>query len=238
MKKVVILLTWKRLKSLDDSLKNLLRQRDQDFDVHISNGNLAKDAVKSVELSASTYAEKGLRIKVSHDGNKYSCFRRFFIAKEYAEAGYDVVFFLDDDIVIPRFYINQMMKQFRPGHYHSCYTWTFKKNPQSYWNDRTRVMDNSTGIRYGGAGVSMSDAKIFLDKRLFNVISKEAYEIDDLWISYYCNHILNKPIIYTNIKDLRIGGTDTAALYRKFKRAEVDRKSQFLQKLISAGWDL
>jgi hypothetical protein len=179
-----------------------------------------------------------MNVKVTHDGNKHSCFRRFFIAKDYAERGYEVVFFLDDDIIIPRFYVEKMMKQFKPGAYHSCYAWSFKDKPQNYWRDRTRVTDDSAKIRYGGAGVSMTDAKIFLDKRLFKVISPMAYQIDDLWMSYYCDHIAKIPIVRTQVQDLIIGGNDKSALYKVLKREDGDQKSLFLNELIKSGWKL
>jgi len=238
MKKVIILLTWKRLQKLDQTLKMLYLQTDREFDVHISNANTHSDSIKAIETSASKYSSRGMNVKVTHDGNEHSCFRRFFIAKDYAERGYEIVFFLDDDITVPRFYVEKMMKQFKPGAYHSCYVWAFQNNPQNYWRDRTRVTDDSAKIRYGGAGVSMTDAKIFLDKRLFNVISPMAYQIDDLWMSYYCDHIAKIPIVYTHIPNLVIGGNDSSALYKKLKREDGDQKSLFLNKLMKSGWKL
>jgi hypothetical protein len=180
-----------------------------------------------------------MNVVTSHDGNDHSCFRRFFIAKEYATKGYDVVFFLDDDISITRVYVEKMMNQFQPNSYHSCYAWSFQTEPKDYWKDRTRVSDNESKIRYGGAGVSMTDAKIFLDKRLFKVISPMAYQIDDLWMSYYCDHIARIPIVYTHVPNILIGGSDKTALYKKLKNNEGgDQKSLFLQSLIKSGWKL
>jgi glycosyltransferase involved in cell wall biosynthesis len=238
MKKVIILLTWKRLDKLGQTLKSLRDQTDNDFDVHISNANLEDKAIEKIEETVSHYTSSGMRIKVTHDGNDYSCFRRFFIAKDYSQMGYDVVFFLDDDILIPRFYIKKMMSQFVSGAYHSCYAWNFRSSPQNYWRDRTRLSDNNSEVKYAGAGVSMTDAKLFQDERLFDVISPMAYHIDDLWMSYFCNHVAKAPIVYTYVSNVHIGGNDSSALYKKLKQEGGDQKSLFLQKLIQSGWNL
>lgn len=237
MKKVIVLLTWNRLKNLNNTLRRLRDQTDNDFDVHISNANLDPDAMAKIERTAALFSDQGMRIRITHDGNDHSCFRRFFVARDYANNGYDIVFFLDDDISIPRYYISKMIKQFKPGHYHSCYAWRFRNDPVDYWKDRVKVFNNSDVIHYGGAGISMTDAKIFQDKRLFNVIDKLAYQIDDLWMSYYCNHIAKIDIIFTNVSGVHIGGSEPGSLYQTL-RADGDKKSQFLRKLTSSGWKL
>lgn len=238
MKKVVILLTWKRLDKLSQTLRSLQGQTDQDFDVHISNANLDSGAIDKIEEVASAHKQLGMSIQVTHDGNQYSCFRRFFIARDYANKGYEVVFFLDDDITIPRFYIQKMMSQFVPGGYHSFYAWNFRPKATNYWRDRTRLSDNESEIKYAGAGVSMTDAKLFQDKRLFDVVSPMAYHIDDLWMSYFCNHVAKAPIVFTYVSNVHIGGNDKAALYKKLKADGGDQKSLFLQLLIKNGWDI
>ena len=238
MKKVIVLLTWNRLEKLSNTLNKLRNQTDNDFHVHISNANLDPNAVKKIDTISSFYTRNGMSLSVTHDGNEYSCFRRFFIARDYASQGYEVVFFLDDDISVPQNYIKNMLKHYRPGSYHSCYAWRFKKDPKDYWKDRTKVFDNDTKIHYGGAGISMTDARIFQDPRLFYVINDLAYQIDDLWMSFYCNYIANIDIVYTNISGVSIGGQDPAALYKHLRDANGDKKSQFLNQLIDAGWKL
>lgn len=235
MKIVLVLLTWQRLSTLKSTIGMLDKQSYKNFDIHISNANLDRSA--AIDATVSKLADHfGLKIKVTHDGNKYSCFRRFFIGKEYAEKGYDAVMFLDDDINIPSDYVKRFVDAYEPKTYHSAYTWTFQEAGSNYYTKRKRVFSNSENIKYGGAGVSMVDAKIFLNKGLMNP-PEDAYHIDDLWMSYYCDHVLKWKIKYVEVPKLHVGGGDSVALYRKIRRGGVGiDKAEFLRRLVSKGW--
>ena len=235
MKIVLVLLTWQRLSTLKNTITLLHRQSYKNFDIHISNGNL--EGSKFVDSAAQKLSEHyGMKIKVTHDGNDYSCFRRFFIGKEYAERGYDVVMFLDDDINIPPDYVQRFIDAYEPKTYHSAYTWTFREGGDNYYTKRNRVHTNDANIKYGGAGVSMVDATVFLNEGLMNP-PKDAYHIDDLWMSYYCDHVLKWKIKYVDVPKLLVGGGDSVALYRKIKRGGVGMdKAQFLRELVTKGW--
>jgi glycosyltransferase involved in cell wall biosynthesis len=234
---VIILLVWQRIQKLEQTLTSLANQTDRNFDIHITNGNI--DYRDKVDRIADSFKSKGLHINVSHDGNDYSTFRRFFVAKKYAEMGYDRVFFLDDDILIPKNYIKNMLAQYKPQTYFSGYAWRFFKSPKNYWKDRTRVHDATEEVHYGGAGISMMDISLFKDERLFDVMDPLAYQIDDLWLSYFCKCINKWPIVAASVSGVVIGGGDSVALYRKLKNGEKDQKTLFLHKLIKeVGWDL
>ena len=234
MKIIIILLTWQRPERLVKTIRYLKKQTYQNFDIHISNGNyeIADEINTIVKKVLET---NDLKIKVTHDGNQYFCFRRFFIAKGYAESGYDAAMFLDDDIDIPINYVESFVRSYEPKTYHSAYTWIFRENGSDYYTKRTRVYNNDLPIKYGGAGVSMVDASVFLEKGLFNV-PKEAYAIDDLWMSYYCDHVLGWKIKNVHIPDLRIGGGDAVALYKALSTHKTSNKAAFLRKLVSMGW--
>jgi len=234
MKIVVILLTWQRIPLLKKTLALLQQQSYKDFDIHISNGDLEKSSIVN-RIARSFFNTYGLNIHVTHEGNDYSCFRRFFIGKEYAENGYDAVMFLDDDIVIPTNYIQRFVDDYEPKTYLSAYTWTFQDNGADYYTKRKRVYSNEENIKYGGAGVAMVDASVFLEQGLLDA-PKEAYQIDDLWMSYYCDHILGWNIKYVPVPQLAIGGGDSVALYRKIKRSGGTDKAMFLRQLVDNGW--
>jgi hypothetical protein len=236
-KTVVILLVWQRVQTLEKSLNMLSKQTNQNFDIHVSNGNL--DLSENVERIVKNFKSKNISIKLSHDGNEHYTFRRFFIAKEYAKSGYDVVFLLDDDININEKYIEHMLSIYEPNKYFSCYAWNFNDSPKNYWKDRTRIEGSLENVDYGGAGVSMVDSSIFLKEELFNVIDPMAYRIDDLWISYVCNSVIGWPVVSANTKNISIGGGDGVALYKKLKANGQDQKSIFLSMLINKGkWKL
>lgn len=233
---IIILLTWQRISFLSKTLNMLHRQSYKDFDIHISNANLEKSSY--VEQSAQVFINHHkMNIKITHDGNEYSCFRRFFIAREYAKQGYDIVMFLDDDVAVPNDYVQSFLDAYEPQTYHSAYTWTFQDNGSNYYTKRKRVKTNDANIKYGGAGAAMVDAKVFLDDGLMNP-PDYAYQIDDLWMSYYCDHVLGWKIKYVDVPKLLVGGLDSVALYRQIKREGGKDKAFFLRELVSRGWQV
>jgi hypothetical protein len=232
LKAAVILLSWKRPKGTLRNLKDLSQQTVGGFRVVISNAN--PDINKNLESYKARFPE--LDIEVRNDSNRYLCFRRFFIAKEMAESGTDVVFFIDDDVVIPKNYIELALAQYEKGTYSSSYAWTFADNGSDYYKKRTRVYDNESDIKYCGAGVSMIDASIFLDPGLFNV-PQEAYGIDDLWLSYYSDHVAGYKLKYLRIPGVVVGGNDGVALLLKIRKQTYTKKD-FLIDLVKRGWSV
>lgn len=233
---VVIVLAWKRIEGIKNIIIQLANQSYKNFDIHISNGNEDRDAIAQLEniVDLQRNLNKS-NIFLSHDGNQYSCFRRFKIARDYARSGYTTVMFLDDDIKIPNTYVETFINEYEPNTYHSAYTWRFNNGGKNYW-DRRRVENNATKINYGGAGVSMTDAKIFLDDGLMSP-PEEGYFIDDLWMSYYVDHVLGWKIKNVNIPQIRIGGSDDFALYKKIENSKIT-KTDFLHKLMEMGWSI
>jgi hypothetical protein len=149
---------------------------------------------------------------------------------------YKTVLFLDDDVVIPTNYVEQCLSYFEPNSYKSAYAWKFLENGQNYYRRRVRVTTKNSKVHYCGTAVSVIDAKIFLnDDLLFT--SEDAYQIEDLWMSYYANHILGWKLAYIPIQGLSIGGNDPVALSKVVKRNR-NNKAVFLRKLVSLGWKL
>lgn len=218
---------------------SLSQQSYKDFDVYISNGNLRLS--DSVNKYAEMFSDR-LNIKVVHDGNDIGTFRRFTTGSVLAKSGTDVILFIDDDVTFPRNYIEQMLNSYTPETYQSGFAWTFQKNGQDYYRYRTKVRDNDLKIHYCGTGVSMVDAKIFLDQRLF-AAPKEAYFIEDIWLSYFAQQVLGWDLVYIKLEDVHIGGGDQHALYKKImkdkKLNNAPDKADFLRKLVKDyGWKL
>lgn len=232
MKFAVVLLSWKRPQGTFRNLKNLASQTVGGFKVVISNAN------PEISETISEYKNKfpNLDIDIRNDSNDYFCFRRFFIAKELAESGTDVIFFIDDDVIIPKTYIENAISQYEPKTYSSAYTWIFGDNGSDYYRKRSRVYDNKSNIKYCGAGISMIDASIFLDPGIFSV-PKEAYGIDDLWLSYYSDHIAGYKLKYLDIPGIKVGGDDKVALLKEIKNQDYTKKD-FLIDLVKRGWSV
>jgi hypothetical protein len=212
------------------NLKDLSQQTMEGFRVIVSNSN--PKTAKQIESYRDKFPD--LNIEIRNESNEHLCFRRFFIAKEMAESGIDVIFFIDDDVSIPKNYIELALEQYRDKTYSSSYTWTFQDGGSDYYKKRSRVYDNKENIKYCGAGVSMIDSSIFLEHGLFQV-PKGAHETDDLWLSYYCDHVAKYKLRYLEIPGVVIKGNDNVALLSAIKAKDYTKKD-FLIDLVSSGW--
>lgn len=227
------MLTWQRLDKLPESLRMLSDQTNKNFTLYISNSN--SDEVSRVEETVSLFKQK-LSITLTHDSNELYSFRRLHIGRELALKGFEVVLFLDDDVLIPKNYVEQCLSYFEPNSYKSAYAWQFLENGQNYYRRRLRVNNPKSKVHYCGTAVSMVDSKIFLNDDLLHA-KADAHQIEDLWMSYYADHILKWKLEYIPIEGLSIGGNDPVALSKVVKRNK-NNKAVFLKKLVSLGWKL
>lgn len=233
----VVLLTWQRINDLPTTLTNLYKQTNQDFDIYISNGNL-KHAAK-VEEYSSRFDGK-LDIFVRHDGNDFFAFRRLFVGRALAEAGYKIIFFLDDDITIPSDYVQKCLNQYEPRTYKSGFAWKLFNGGENYYSDRERTWDPKDKVQYCGTGVSMIDARLFMEDDLIFNAPAGALKIEDLWMSYYVDHVLRKKkwkLKFMNIDGAVIRGADRVALYKNVL-SDTYTKKEFLHELVDMGWKL
>jgi hypothetical protein len=217
----------------------LSNQTYKDFDVHITNANLEYSHV--IDRVAKNFNNR-LKISISHDGNDIYAFRRFTVGNVLAKNGTEIILFIDDDIAFPSTYIKDALSYYEPKTYQSGFAWRFQRNGQDYYKYRKRVSDNSEKIHYCGTGVSMVDASIFLDKKLFNA-PEEAHLVEDLWLSYFAQHVKKWRLKYFPIANVIIGGSDQVALYKKILRdkrsGQATDKADFLRMLVKKyGWKL
>lgn len=233
-KVTVVLMTWKRVPLLRETLRDLQAQTFKNFNLYISNGNL--ELAMRVDKYVSQF-DNVLDITVSHDGNEHGSFRRLLAARKMAQEGTEIILFIDDDIELPPTYIEKALSQYEPKTYKSGFAWSLHKRGMDYYKYRTRRYDNKSAIHYCGTGVAMLDASIFLDDGLFEA-PEGAKGIEDLWLSYYAQHILKWRLLYMEMpKGTKIGGDDAVALFKTYLRAEYT-KADFLRELVKMGWRL
>jgi hypothetical protein len=232
----IVLLTWRRVPSLKKTFQMLSKQTYTDFYVHVSNGNLKLSA--SVDKYVRFYAKAtGMKISVSHDGNELFAFRRFPVARKLAEKGADIIMFIDDDVEFGPNYVQDCISQYEPKSYCSGFTWNFQENGADYYKYRTKRYDNEEKIHYCGTGVSIIDAKIFLEDGLLDA-PEEAHKIEDLWLSYYAQQVMNWKLKHITLPNTRIGGADTVALYKSILESPYT-KAHFLRMLVEKyNWRL
>jgi glycosyltransferase involved in cell wall biosynthesis len=233
IKVAIVMLTWQRLEKLPESLKMLSNQTNKNFTLYISNSN--SDQISRVEELVSPFREK-LIINLTHDSNEKYSFRRLLIGKDLALKGFDAVLFLDDDVLIPQNYVEQCLSYFEPNSYKSAYAWQFLEKGQNYYKGRIRVTNADARVHYCGTASSIIDSKIFLNEGILRA-PVEAYPIEDLWMSYYADHILKWKLEYMPIQGITIGGNDPVALSKVVKRNR-NNKAVFLRKLATLGWNL
>lgn len=229
----VVLLTWQRVGQLKRSLASLSSQTFKNFEVHISNGNLRQKA--NVESYAKLFSDR-LKIRVTNDGNDLYAFRRFSVGKKLAEEGTDIILFIDDDISFNDDYLENTLRYYEPKSYKSGFAWSFQDGGSDYYGKRTRVRDDHSKVHYCGTGISIIDASIFLDDNLMSTAPEEALKIEDLWLSYYAQHVKKWKLGQINMTNATIGGADDVALYKSIikdkKTIEAADKADLLKLLV------
>ena len=229
MKKVaVILLTWGRPNNFKKTLEMLDAQEYKNFTLYVSSGNTK---IHNFCKSTAEEFKASLEIKFYDDGNDYMCFRRFFLAKELAKSGVDIVINIDDDIVLGPNFVGDSVAQFEPETIKAVSA-IHLHNGESYFGTRTLITPELEGLLEADFAVgqcTMFDARFFLAESELYKIPSGYYECDDLWASYIARVYLNWEIkpLYVEIKDI---GGDAAALYSKS-----NKKQELLQKL-RGGW--
>jgi glycosyltransferase involved in cell wall biosynthesis len=231
LKLAVVVLTWQRIGNLQATLTQLANQTHKDFDTYVSNANINKQG--KVDLICSGFSAR-MSVKVSHDGNSLYSFRRLVIADRLYREGYEAVIFLDDDVSVGKFFIEDCINYFEPKTYQSWYAWKFGVSGEYY--DRERVTDINEKVDYGGAGVSMLDLQIFKSKRILNA-PKHAHKIEDLWMSYVVDTSRGWSVKYLPVKDVSLAGADSVALHKVVQGSDFT-KTDFLKYLISSGWKI
>lgn len=239
MKTTIVLLTWQRIANLRKVLYSLSNQTHKDFDVYISNANTKN--IATVEKYYKFFSDK-LKITLSHDSNEHYAYRRLTVARELAKNGTDIVMFIDDDVAISNKHVEEMLAAYEPNTYGSAYSWRFQENGKDYYRRRKKVFNNLNTIHYCGTAVSVLDASIFLDDRLFDH-PKEAYLMEDLWLSYFAQQVLGWSLKYISLSDIHIGGSDDSALFKKIIKDKANKgspdKADLLRKLVNDyGWEL
>lgn len=230
----VVLLTWKRLGNLQKTLHSLSNQTFENFEVHISNADLNHEDI--VERHARAFSDR-LKIRVTHDGNDLFAFRRLTVGKKLAEEGTDIILFIDDDVTFDEKYVENCLRYYEPKSYKSGFAWNFQDNGSDYYGKRTRVTNTDDVIHYCGTGMSIVDAALFLDRGLIDKAPDSAIKIEDLWMSYYAQHVKKWKLGYIPMSNVVLGGSDSVALYKsiidsKKKGEKVVDKADFLRELV------
>jgi hypothetical protein len=234
MEKVaVVILTWQRVSNLKNTLNQLSLQSNKNFDVYISNANTNPDKIAIIKKYINHFSR--LNTTLLNDNNDNYTFRRFFVGRDLAKMGYDIVLYIDDDVSISPRHVEECLSQYEPKTYKSDYAWSFYNAGQSYYKNRERRSDNEKEIHYCGTGIAMLDSSIFLQEGLFDY-PEGALKIEDLWLSYYAQHVMGWRLMHMKTGSI-VNGKDQFALFKEVQREKIN-KDVFLRTLVDMGWVL
>ena len=210
MNKLAVFLTvYDRFENLAQTIRMFHNQLNKDFDLFIVN-NSDRDIDDLVNIEC----------EIINMRNKYNIYGRFFAVRDVLDRGYEMIAFLDDDIVIPPTYTKLCYMHFEPQYVKSF--WAFEL-ATDYW-----VRKKLTGTRnghYAGAGGLLASAEFFREPELYEC-PPTYWIMDDIWMSHvvlahtdYKIRFLPIPVRFLD---------DDKATYKKIRQQKSDMARKYI----------
>jgi hypothetical protein len=224
MNKIAIIsCVWQRPKELEHTLKLLSIQDDLNFDLHlICNNKKWHDLVKE-----HTEKDYPFEVFATYNDENRGPFARL---EKMVELRYEYDWFMtiDDDA---EFTYNLVSTWGKHGNQQKLMGWAGHKflKGKWYWS-KMRVKAGESCHYIWGSNLFVHSSAIKSD--LVN-LEETYWQCDDLWLSYYCNHILGMQIEAVHVPkfEINIDGKDTYT-------SQIEIKAEFLDKLRATGWDV
>jgi len=210
MNKLAVFLTvYDRFENLSETIRMFHNQLNKEFDLFIVN-NSDRDIEDLVSIEC----------EIINMRNEYNIYGRFFAARDVLDRGYEMIAFIDDDIVIPATYTKLCHMHFDPQYVKSF--WAFEV-ASDYW-DRKKLSGSKNG-HYAGAGGLLAPAEFFREPKLYEC-PEEYWIMDDIWMSHVVLAYTDYKIRFLPIPVRMLD--DDKATYKKIRQ----RKSDMAQKYI------
>ena len=210
MNKLAVFFTvYNRFENLERSINLFKMQTDKRFDLFIVN-NSNRNIDSLVDIDCEIIDMK----------NKYKHYGRYLAVREILDRGYEMIAFLDDDIIISSKYISDCYRNFEPQYVKSF--WAFEI-ATDYWV--RKKLRGSTNGHYCGGGGLLAPVDLFQVPQLYEC-PEEYWILDDLWMS----HVI---LAYTDYK-IRFFPTpaklldDHKATYKKIKPLKSEFTKQYI----------
>lgn len=216
----LIMCTYLRLENLPKTYDFLAAQTNHDFDFYICDNSNNDPHLLNTTKKKEKFFKNNVFIKEYK--NKQSIFGRFYLAKELAKQGYEIIVFIDDDQRLPEYFIDDCYSQYEPDTIKSFYAHVVVGD---YWKKEMSTMYEEAN--YLGGGGLLCNAKLFLDEEFFKC-PKEYWILDDLWLSYY---IAN----FTNYKMKRLSTNITFMVDHKATAKDLKNEKIQFSKLYITG---
>lgn len=211
----VIMCVYKRLNRLHKTISLLEKQTYKNFNLIIWNNSDQPDneLIKDVKYD--------FPIKVVGDqNNNIGGIGRFKAASTLDDN--TKVIFIDDDQNFDENMIITFLSRYEPNTVKSWWAWKFKNNVSYY--QREKITVNNENCHYCGTGGMIINSSVFKNEKLFDIPVKYQF-IEDLWLSFFCNHYLGYELKHINNNiEIEEDGKDQ---YKKL----ISLKSDFLKYL-------
>jgi hypothetical protein len=205
----VFFTVYDRFENLQRSINLFKMQSNKNFDLFIVN-NSKRDIEGLVDMEC----------EIINMHNKYNIYGRFFAVRDVLDRGYEMIAFMDDDVMFSAKYIQDCYKHYEPQYVKSF--WAFEI-ANDYWV-RKRLIGSNNG-HYCGAGGLLAPAGLFMVPELYQC-PEEYWIMDDIWMS----HVV---LAHTNYK-IRVFATpvkfldDAKATYKKIKPLKSEMAKKYI----------
>lgn len=202
------------------TLKQLEAQTYQQFHLYLVVNNpdlvpLVRAAVAQVELT----------VDVLDMGYNYGPYGRILTMHRLAGV-YDWFMTLDDDMTIGRNVLEKWSNRRSGTALQGFRGWLFQGG---YWKRKVAPYDTPCHYLWGG---NQLIPKQIVQRPDVLDLDERYWQCDDLWLSYYANHVLGVPLLARRMEvKLDADGKDTYVTQKPIKQA-------LFSKLIAQGWQL
>jgi hypothetical protein len=170
----------------------------------------------------------GIEVDVLNSIFNVGGFGRFYLAKKISNK-FPLVIFIDDDQNLGNRAIHQLWSEGATDRISAW--WAFNFQSADDYLDRKEVSPGEEAT-YCGTGGMVCPTWVFEHDALFNKCPKKFWFIEDLWLSYFADHVLGMDLKKSSA-EISIEKDD------KNQAGELLRKkSKFLFRLVDKGWSI
>jgi hypothetical protein len=219
----VVMCVWRRPHNLPATLASLQAQSHHPIKLCIWNNN--RSLRLFVDATVARVAD--LDVEVIHSSRNIGGFGRYYFARQLA-GRHPYVIFLDDDQVPAPGFVRSLIDEFSPQSIRGI--WGYRFHGTARYGDRTAANPGER-IKYCGTGGMICDTSAFLTAELFSCPKRFWFGVEDLWLSYYADHVLGWPLYKSGAEIL------TQSDEHDISRVVYPNKQRLFRYLVRRGWD-
>lgn len=194
----VVMATYARPDNFRGTLACLTRQEYNKFGLFVWNNNpKIKD---SLEDTIRDYGGQ-LKYKMYHSVDNIGGFARFNVCRDLVDS-YRYAVFIDDDEVFEQDFIWTLAGEALPRTVSSTWAFRFRAGGNYWQRDAGKPGEE---VNYCGTRGMIIDTAIFKERQFYDAPKMFWIGIEDLWMSYYAQHILGWRLIKSRANIMVLG---------------------------------